>query len=291
MYGGMCGASSLRPQSAPTPCPTASTPTPLLCPSVPSSRRDPVDLVRFAAIDAMTGVLPSASASLGASKLGSSTREDTVARQRRGRAWRLLAAQGGQQVTVPGAGDKGAMKLVDVVGRLLLLALRKAGGSAARFCVAAGAVASLAESCMASQTAGTSRHGSSVDVDRVMAVLAGELGGLVEASLPAAQRCAVIEALLYLQVRDRECLCVCVCECGVVPDCRGECSCCVWEHVCLCEAQLLAVRGLDRARQCSWCCVCDVDGCVGGPAARMGFCGLFVCADGPGYLDARLESI
>lgn len=48
-----------------------------------------------------------------------------------------------QQVTVPGTTDKGAMKLIDVVGRLLLLALRKAG-SPARFCVAAGAVASLA---------------------------------------------------------------------------------------------------------------------------------------------------
>lgn len=48
-----------------------------------------------------------------------------------------------QQVTVPGATDKGAMKLVDVLGRLLLLALRKAG-SPSRFCVAAGAVASLA---------------------------------------------------------------------------------------------------------------------------------------------------
>jgi len=44
---------------------------------------------------------------------------------------------------VPGATDKGAMKLIDVLGRLLLLALRKAG-SPTRFCVAAGAVASLA---------------------------------------------------------------------------------------------------------------------------------------------------
>lgn len=51
------------------------------------------------------------------------------------------------QVTVPGATDKaGGMKLIDVLGRLLLLALRKTG-SAARFCVAAGAVASLAGGC------------------------------------------------------------------------------------------------------------------------------------------------
>lgn len=35
---------------------------------------------------------------------------------------------------------------------------------------------------------------------QVLGVLAGELGGLVEGSLRAAERCAVIEALLYLQV-------------------------------------------------------------------------------------------
>lgn len=137
---------------------------------------------------------------------------------------------------MPGATDKVAMKLMDVLGRLLLLALRKAG-SAARFCVAAGAVASLAgeqwdgaewtsgsfsslgqararvswcqpcpplpapaESALASQTVGSTRHGSSADVDRVLGVLAAELGGLVEGNLRAAERCAVIEALLYLQV-------------------------------------------------------------------------------------------
>ncbi len=58
-----------------------------------------------------------------------------------------------------------------------------------------------AESCLASQTVGSTRHGSSPDVDRVLGVLAAELGTLVEGSLRAAQRCAVIEALLYLQAR------------------------------------------------------------------------------------------
>ncbi|KAL4422766.1 hypothetical protein ABPG75_008963 [Micractinium tetrahymenae] len=160
--------------------------------------RDPVDLVRFGAIEAMAGALASpASSALTAGKAGSA-REDTVQRQRRGRAWRLLVTQAGVEVTVPGATDKGGMKLIDVLGRLLLLALRKTG-SAARFCVAAGAVASLAESCLASQTVGSTRHGSSPDVDRVLGVLAAELGALVEGSLRAAQRCAVIEALLYLQ--------------------------------------------------------------------------------------------
>lgn len=124
------------------------------------------------------------------------------------------------QVSVPGATDKGAMKLIDVLGRLLLLALRKAGGgggSPARFCVAAGAVASLAQSCLASQTVGSTRHGTTPDVDRVLGVLSAELGGQVEASLPAAERCAVIEALLYLQVR----LCVCVYAYRVEGGCEG----------------------------------------------------------------------
>lgn len=161
--------------------------------------RDPVDLVRFGAIEAMTGALASANASLSSSSKPGSARDDTVQRQRRGRAWRLLVTQAGLEVTVPGATDKGPpMKLIDVLGRLLLLALRKSG-SAARFCVAAGAVSSLAESCLASQTVGSTRHGSSADVDRVLGVLAADLAVLVEGSLRAAQRCAVIEALLYLQ--------------------------------------------------------------------------------------------
>ncbi len=58
-----------------------------------------------------------------------------------------------------------------------------------------------AESCLASQAFGATRHGSSAEVDRVLGVLGGELSGLVEASLPAAERCAVMEALLYLQVQ------------------------------------------------------------------------------------------
>ncbi|PSC76102.1 short-chain dehydrogenase [Micractinium conductrix] len=169
--------------------------------------RDPSDMVRFGAIEAMTGAL--AAFGPGASTKQGTAREDTVQRQRRGRAWRLLVAQSGLQVTIPSASDKPpvpgqpaapppTMKLVDVLGRLLLLALRKTG-AAARFCVAAGAVASLAESCLASQTVGSTRHGSSPDMDRVLGVLAGELGGLVEGNLRPAERCAGIEVLLYLQ--------------------------------------------------------------------------------------------
>lgn len=45
----------------------------------------------------MTGVAAAAGAALNSSKPGSS-REDTVQRQRRGRAWRLLVAQAGMQV-------------------------------------------------------------------------------------------------------------------------------------------------------------------------------------------------
>lgn len=111
--------------------------------------------MRFGAIEALAGAT-AGTASLSGSKPGSG-REETVSRQRRGRAWRLLVAQAGMQVAVPGAAPAPSkdgkepqapapvptMKLIDLVGRLLLAALRK-GRSAARFCVAAGAVASLA---------------------------------------------------------------------------------------------------------------------------------------------------
>lgn len=62
-----------------------------------------MDLVRFGAIEAMGGATAApGAASLSGSKAGSS-REDTVQRQRRGRAWRLLVAQAGVQV---GLGEK-----------------------------------------------------------------------------------------------------------------------------------------------------------------------------------------
>ena len=76
-------------------------------------------------------------------------------RQRRGRAWRLLVAQAGMGVSLPGAApaeagqgqgqaqQKATMRLIDVLGRLLVLALHKPE-SRARLVVACGVVASLA---------------------------------------------------------------------------------------------------------------------------------------------------
>jgi hypothetical protein len=58
-------------------------------------------MVRFGAIDALTGASPAATAALGAAKPGGG-REDAVLRQRRGRAWRLLVAQAAMQVCVQG---------------------------------------------------------------------------------------------------------------------------------------------------------------------------------------------
>ena len=58
---------------------------------------------------------------------------------------------------------------------------------------------------------------------QVLGVLAGELGGLVEGSLRAAERCAVIEALLYLQVGGwRHCA---VGSWLIVPQCRWHEGC------------------------------------------------------------------
>eukprot|EP00887_Chlorella_sp_A99_P007321 scaffold2.g7321.t1 len=178
--------------------------------------RDPADMVRFGAMEALTGSVASASAALApASGAGggrvpgggaASSREEQVFRQRRGRAWRLLVAQAGLGMRVPGAAPGAApqqqqaatIKLVDVLGRLLVLALHKTG-SVARLTVACSVIGSLAESCLASQSTGATRHNSSPEVDRVMGILASELGALLEAPLPPSARCAALEALLYLQ--------------------------------------------------------------------------------------------
>lgn len=47
------------------------------------------------------------------------SREDVVFQQRRGRAWRLLVAQAGLQVTIPGVQGPaaGPMKLIECLGR------------------------------------------------------------------------------------------------------------------------------------------------------------------------------
>ena len=60
-----------------------------------------------------------------------------------------------------------------------------------------------AESCLASQSVGAVRHGTSPEVDRAMAVLASSVGAALEGPLAPAQRAACIEALLYMQVRRR----------------------------------------------------------------------------------------
>ncbi len=99
-----------------------------------------MDVVRFGAMEALTGAVPAAGATaLGAgagvgSKAsgggrsshshsapagGNSSREDVVFQQRRGRAWRLLVAQGGLQVSIPGMQGAAAapMKLIECLGR------------------------------------------------------------------------------------------------------------------------------------------------------------------------------
>ena len=196
--------------------------------------RDPSDLVRFGALEALTGAVVAPSATtLSRLRLSEKTsvREGTVLQQRRARAWRLLVAQAASPVSIPGvtarptsaartSSGNGAsssssspssstaaapaapavptMKLIDVIGRLLLLALSKVE-SGARFCVAASVASSLAESCLASQSSGNTRHITSPDVERVITILSGELGAVIESPLRPAQRCGCIEALLYLQ--------------------------------------------------------------------------------------------
>ncbi len=85
----------------------------MCCPLAPALCSDPVDLVRFGAIEAMAGALASpASSSLTAAK-AASAREDTVQRQRRARAWRLLVAQAGVEVRGGPAAGRSVALLVD----------------------------------------------------------------------------------------------------------------------------------------------------------------------------------
>lgn len=161
--------------------------------------RDPSDMVRFAALMALSGAVTSpAEAVLGPHSLGKS-KDDAVLQQRRARAWRLLVSQADSEIDVLGVSEKQGLKpkLIQVIGRLILLALNKPV-RASRFAVAATVVSSLARSCMASKVVGSSKQ-VSPEVDKVMDILAKELSGLIESPLSGAQRAACIEALLYLQ--------------------------------------------------------------------------------------------
>jgi len=163
--------------------------------------RDPSDSVRFAALSALSGSIVSPNEHvLGPHSLGNS-RDEAVIQQRRARAWRILVAQASMEVSVPGVSEEKMhqLKFMDVIGRIILLALNKPV-KAARFTVAASIAAGFAKSCLASQVAGSSsRHASSPEADKVMTILAKELSGLIESPLSGGQRAACIEALLYMQ--------------------------------------------------------------------------------------------
>lgn len=191
--------------------------------------RDNSDLVRFGALNALSGsVLHGPSIALQTTPVAThkskqtsmsatTMREDVVLQQKRARAWRVLTAQAAMPIALPGArGSKDGtsetiptMKLADAIGRLLLAALRKSE-SAARFCAAAGVVASLAESRLAAgagtatstanQYAGgaATRTVSSPELDKVLEVLAKEMSILLDGPIRASERCAALEALLLL---------------------------------------------------------------------------------------------
>ena len=162
--------------------------------------RDESDLVRFAALNALSGhvVLPSET-SLGSTSIGKS-RDDAVVQQRRARAWRTLVSQSAVDITVPGVSESKSiqLKFIDLIGRLILLALSKPVRKA-RFTAAASVVTSLAKSCLASNISGGNKQNTSSELDRVMNILAKEMSNLIESPISGGQRAACIEALLYLQ--------------------------------------------------------------------------------------------
>lgn len=161
---------------------------------------DESDTVRFAALHALSGNVVSQSESvLGPTRMGKS-REDAVFQQRRARAWRTLGAQATSEISMKtsNGGQPVHVTLADLIGRLILLALSKPVKKA-RFTVAASVVTSLAKSCLAFNISGGTNTKSFPELDRMMNILAKEMGNLVESPISGGQRAACIEALLYLQ--------------------------------------------------------------------------------------------
>ncbi len=162
--------------------------------------QDDSDMVRFAALNALSGnVVSSTDGVLGPTTLGKS-RDHSLVQQRRARSWRTLVSQAGKEVLVNVEGMKG-IKFIDLMGRLILLALSKPVRKA-RFTAAAAVVASIAKSKLAhaaSSSGGGELSAKSPDLDRFITVLAKEMGNLIESPISGGQRAACIEALLYMQ--------------------------------------------------------------------------------------------
>lgn len=167
--------------------------------------QDESDMVRFAALNALSGnVVSVTDCVLGPTTLGKS-RDYSIVQQRRARSWRTLVSQAGREVTsiVNVEGLKG-IKFIDLVGRLILLALSKPVKKA-RFTAAAAVVASIAKSKLAhaslNRSGGQGNDGASksTEMDRFITVLAKEMGNLIESPISGGQRAACIEALLYMQ--------------------------------------------------------------------------------------------
>jgi len=162
--------------------------------------QDESDMVRFAALNALSGnVVSSTDGVLGPTTLGKS-RDHSLVQQRRARSWRTLVSQAGREVLVNVEGIKG-LKFIDLVGRLILLALSKPVRKA-RFTAAAAVVASIAKSKLAhaaSSSGGGDLSAKSPELERFITVLAKEMGNLIESPISGGQRAACIEALLYLQ--------------------------------------------------------------------------------------------
>jgi len=166
--------------------------------------RDESDMVRFAALNALSGnVVAGSDCVLGPTTLKKG-KDYSIVQQRRARSWRTLLSQAGREVTAIAdvEGLKG-IKFIDLVGRLILLALSKPVKKA-RFTAAAAVVASMAKSKLA-HAASTSdgskayKASKSPEMDRFIAVLAKEMGNLIESPISGGQRAACIEALLYMQ--------------------------------------------------------------------------------------------
>lgn len=162
--------------------------------------KDESDTVRFAALHALSGNVVSQSESvLGPTRM-SKSKEDVVYQQRRARAWRTMIAQAAAEVSMmtSSSSQPVQVKLADLVGRLILLALSKPVKKA-RFTAAASVVTSMAKSCLAFNISGGANKKASADLDRMMNILAKEIGNLIESPISGGQRAACIEALLYLQ--------------------------------------------------------------------------------------------
>ncbi|DBA86816.1 TPA: hypothetical protein ACH3X2_005399 [Trebouxia sp. C0005] len=160
--------------------------------------RDQDDLVTVEAIKALFGQLPPYNPSLMTGATALTPQEELVSNRMRIRAWSMVSSQAAAEVVyIPGLQGAESATLMGAVGVRLRAALRSP--SAPLICSAARAAGAMVEAHARAVAASVVPRATKGIPGRTMDMITQELIFVLEGSDGAAERCAAMESLFWLQ--------------------------------------------------------------------------------------------